>query len=294
MKTLKVILCSCLLVLVSCKGMVINGIDLGRAVDIGSKALSSNDVSEEDERNMGAQMAAIVLGSAPYHKNVSLQNYVNRVGFWVALQSERPHLAWQFAVVDTSAVNAFAMPGGYVVVTSGMLDLLSTEAELAAVLAHEIAHVNRKHYLKAMEKSRSLSLVGDVAMFAGDVYQTKKGSSSDTDFYRNKVVAEKLLNTTSELYSKGLERGDEFEADSHAVTLVARAGYDPYAVAHVLQKLGSLSADDSDLQLLFNSHPAPDDRIRSIRKTYQQIDVESGKLVEQRFDTVMAQVKLSD
>lgn len=289
MKGLKLVLGLVVLLITACSGMVINGVDFGKAMDISAKAFSSGDLSEKNERNMGAQMVAIVLGSAPVHSNKELQSYVNRVGYWVALHSERPKLEWQFAVVDTSAVNAFAMPGGFIVVTSGMLDLLSNEAELAAVLAHEIAHVNNRHYLKAMEKMESLSLASDIAFFAGDVYQANRGDNN-REFYRNKAVAKKLLNTTAELYSKGLERGDEFEADSHAVTLVARAGYDPYAVAHVLQKLASLSTDDSNLQLLFNSHPKPDDRIDSVQATFDQLSLSQGAVIEKRFVQVMVSV----
>lgn len=277
--------------LTACKGLMVQGVNLGQLVDVGSKVLSSDDIKEEDEVVMGGQMAAIILGSAPLHNDLSLQKYVNRVGQWVALHSERPSLSWRFAVVDTQAINAFAMPGGFVVVTSGMLDLLSNEAELAAVLAHEIAHVNDKHYLKAMEKTQNLSLVGDIAGLAGDVYQAKKGSAVSDNFHRNRAVAEKLINTTTDLYSKGLERDDEFEADSHAVTLLARAGYDPFAMGHVLQKLAMLSADDSALQMLFNSHPAPDDRIQSVMSTYEQLSVTTGQQVTRRFDRVMAQVK---
>ena len=275
--------------MLACGGLNVQGIDLGRAVDIGSKALSSNKIPEKEEINMGAQMTAIILGSAPLHPNKELQAYVNKVGAWIAMHSERPKLKWQFAVVDTDAINAFAMPGGYVVVTSGMLDILTNEAELAAILAHEIAHINRKHYLKAMEKAQSLSLVGDVALFAGDVYKAKNPGKADKDFEKKQLVAEKLINTTTELYSKGLERDDEFQADSHAVTLVSRAGYDPYAVAHVLQKLATMRSDDSKLQLLFNSHPKPTDRIKKIERVYSKTKVNSGHLVESRFVSVMNQ-----
>ncbi len=294
MNTNKVIITTTVLsflLLSACKGLMIQGVNVGKIVDVGSKVLSSDDIKEEDEVVMGSQMAAIILGSAPLHGDKTLQSYVNSVGRWVALQSERSKLNWHFAVVDTDAINAFAMPGGFVIVTSGMLDLLSSEAELAAVLAHEIAHVNDRHYLKAMEKTQSLSLVGDIAGIAGDVYQAKKGSAVNENFSRNRAVAEKLINTTADLYSKGLERGDELEADSHAITLLARAGYDPYAMGHVLQKLAMLSADDSALQMLFNSHPSPDDRLQSAVATYDRLSITSGQSVMRRFDNVMAQVK---
>lgn len=273
-----------LLTIAGCKTMMINGVDLGRAVSFGEKVLTSNKVTLEQEQSMGAQMSAIVLGSAPLLDDSAMQQYVNRVGRWVALQSERPDIQWQFGIIDTNSINAFAMPGGYVLVTHGMLKLLRSEAELAAVLAHEIAHVTDKHYLMALEKNNALSLVSDLAFLASDVYRARKPAAIGDDFYRNRAVAEKLINTTADLYSKGLEREDEFMADSHAVTLLARAGYDHYALAQVLQLLTALNPEDSSLQLLFNSHPLPDDRLLAVEQTYQAHTIKPGLALAERFN----------
>ncbi len=278
MKIFLIILFSTLLL--SCKGLVIGGVDIGKAVDITSKAVSDNEINQEQEVVLGEQMTSIILGASTLHPDKNLQTYVNRVGQWVAMQSERTSLHFYFAVVDTQAINAFAMPGGYIIVTSGLIDLLDNEAELAAVLAHEIAHVNFKHHVKAIEKAQSATLLTDLALFAGDVYQAKEGSS---DYYQNRAIAESLFNTTTTLYSKGLERDDEFHADSSAVTLLARSGYDPYAMAQVLQKLSVLNADDSNLQLLFNSHPHPTDRLSSIENTYDRLTLSEGEILSDRF-----------
>ncbi|MCO7225501.1 M48 family metalloprotease [Pleionea sp. CnH1-48] len=276
------------LILVGCSGLVIQGINVGRVADIGKKVLTSGDVSYEEEQNIGAQMTAVILGGASLHKNESVQQYVNRVGRWVALQSERPDIFWQFGVVDSPSINAFAMPGGYILVTTELLQTLSSEAELAAVLAHEIAHINERHHLVAMEKSNQLSLVGDVAMLAGDVYQAKNPGSANSDFYKNRAIAKQLINTTHNLYTKGLSKDDEYKADASAVVLLVRAGYDPYALVSVLQKLDQLNPDDSALQMLFNSHPKPVERLDAVSHIYDGLNEETGLSLPQRFyDIVM-------
>jgi predicted Zn-dependent protease len=104
---------------------------------------------EEEERAMGQDFAATLLGASPLLDNADVQKYVNRVGLYVALQGTRPNLAWRFGVIDNPNVNAFATPGGYVFITRGLLERLNSEAELAGALAHLIALVQRNHLLKS-------------------------------------------------------------------------------------------------------------------------------------------------
>src|SRR5262249_27419126 len=113
----------------------------------GVKGLSESmkKIDEPQEILMGRDLAALVLGTTPLVKNPQKQAYVNRVGRWLALHSERPDLPWKFGVVQDDDANAYSMPGGYVLITSGMLDSMRNESELAGVLAHEIAHVVKKH-----------------------------------------------------------------------------------------------------------------------------------------------------
>ena len=96
-------------------------------------------MSIEEEVAMGGNLIAGLLGAAPLVDNAELQRYVNDVGFWVASQSERKNLPWQFGVIDSKGINAFAAPGGYIVITMGLFNLLENEAQLAGVLAHEIS-----------------------------------------------------------------------------------------------------------------------------------------------------------
>ena len=95
--------------------------DLNRLFSIGRDALTAvAGVSEQDEQTMGREIAGRMLGAAPLVNDAALQAYVNRVGRWIAQQSERPDLPWRFAVIDTASINAFAAPGGYVMLTRGL------------------------------------------------------------------------------------------------------------------------------------------------------------------------------
>jgi hypothetical protein len=109
---------------------------------------SQFNLGDREEASLGLEMVPTLIGEQKLLEDPALLRYLNSVGMWVALQSERPGLPWQFAVIDSDSVNAFAVPGGYVFVTRGILALLQTESELAGVLGHEISQVVRKHHLR--------------------------------------------------------------------------------------------------------------------------------------------------
>ncbi len=209
---------------------------------------ATEDVPEPKEIEMGGGIASNLLGAAPLLQNRAVQKYVNDVGRWLALQTERPDLPWQFGVLDDNDINAFAAPGGYVFITKGLLANMKSEAELAGVLAHEISHVLRRHHLNAIKKGARTGLMAE---FAGAAL---KESGANPAF-------NKLVNAGTELYARGLDKDDEFEADRMGVVIAARAGYDPYGLPAVLQTLQSLNPKDTKLALMFKTHPALADRL---------------------------------
>ncbi len=203
-------------------------------------------VPEADEIKLGQQIAGNLLGAAPLVDDPALQRYVNRVGRWVASQSERPGLPWTFGVIDSNDVNAFAVPGGYVFVTKGLYKILHDEAELAGVLAHEVAHVVRGHHLKLIQQEK---LIG-----AGtDLLKQNLGGRND--------LVQRLIGSGAEIMARGLDKGAEFEADRMGVVLATRAGYDSFGLPSVLQEIGHLSTDSGAVALLFKTHPHPDERL---------------------------------
>jgi beta-barrel assembly-enhancing protease len=223
--------------------------------------------TQPEEIDIGRGVTETLLGARPLHDDPELQRYVNTVGLWVAQQSERPDLPWHFGVNDSDHVNAFAAPGGYVIVTRGMMRQLRSEAELAAVLGHEIAHVVQKHHLKALRKSAVVNLLG-------------AGVAAASAEARHAELAQKLIGPTKTLYARGLDKADEFEADRMGVVLATRAGYDPYSLPAVLTTLAAASDKDPYLALLFKTHPAPEGRI-------EQLAVAMGT----RFDAYAASVQ---
>lgn len=210
-------------------------------------------VSTGEEIEIGGNLVSGLLGAAPLVDNARLQRYVNDVGFWIASQSKRRDLPWRFGVIDSDGINAFAAPGGYVVITRGLFGLLENEAQLAAVLAHEISHVVRKHHLKALQKTMKREFWSDLTVTA----------VSDK---KDREKLQKLINSGVQLYASGLDREYEFEADSRAVVLAARAGYDPYALLDVLTTVDSINPEADELSVLMNTHPPTGDRLSKLAR----------------------------
>ncbi|HEY7742787.1 MAG TPA: M48 family metalloprotease [Burkholderiales bacterium] len=223
-------------------------IDLGRIFDVGRDLRTAAvGLDEKDEIAVGREVAGRTLGAAPLVPDPELQAYVNRVGRWIAMQTERPDLPWHFGVLDTASVNAFAAPGGYVLITRGLYDMLASESQLAGVLGHEIGHIVQRHHVKVMQQSAAIS-AGARAAQRGD-----RG-----------VLVNNLIGTGAEVMARGLDKGSEFEADRIGIVLAARAGYSPYGLVEVLHLLAARSADDSSLALLFKTHPAPGERLTQL------------------------------
>lgn len=251
-------------------------LDIGRVVGA-AKNLSeaSKDISEPEEIGIGEGMASVLLGAAPLVKNEGMQRYVNQVGRYLTLQTERPDLPWHFGVIDTASVNAFATPGGHIFVTLGLMKKMNSEAELAGVLSHEIAHVLRKHHLNAMKKAGGMGFLGDVASIAVDA----KGGGG----YMGRELSKNLISGMKEVLVRGLDKDDEYEADRMGVVIATRAGYDPYGLPIVLQSLEGLSGN-SDASLLFSTHPAPSSRLDTLGGLMgSKFDHYQGQMLNERF-----------
>lgn len=217
-----------------------------------TKDLTAREMTSTEESEVGAASAALLLGVAPLHPNAEVERYVNQVGMWVAMQTGRKDIEWRFGVLDSPSANAFATPGGYVLITRGLLTRLNNESELAGVLAHEITHVVKRHYvvsyLKAKQMGGGLKLAQTAAESQGHVDQ--KTSAQIGNVFRG-------------VYAKGLSEGDEYEADAGGVVYAARAGYDPYGLPRVLSMYAS-SNSASPLKLLTSTHPDPNKRLERL------------------------------
>ncbi|HWU81844.1 MAG TPA: M48 family metalloprotease, partial [Methylophilaceae bacterium] len=133
-------------------------LNINKLVDAIGKVKDLKPVDDKGEAEIGSGVAANLLGAAPLVQDDKLQAYVSRLGWWLAMQTERADLSWRFGVLDSDTVNAFAAPGGYVFITRGLLLRMRNEAELAGVLSHEIAHVLKRHHLNAIQKNARTGL----------------------------------------------------------------------------------------------------------------------------------------
>jgi predicted Zn-dependent protease len=213
------------------------------------KKLESLHLSEAEERKVGTEVSAKVRVRFGVVQDAAVTKYVSLVGMALASQTERPNLQWQFIVLDTDGVNAFASPGGYVHITRGALGLTKNEAELAAVLGHEIGHVVNKHTVNAIQKANGERLVTDAAL-------------SDRGPY-----LDKLVNLAYDQVLEGkFDRGDELDADKFSVALMQKVGYAPAALADFLTRLDDRNKDQPARNGLFASHPDTKERIETIRK----------------------------
>lgn len=212
---------------------------------------SLRKVSEAEEIVIGGDLASIILGAAPLIDNPAKQRYINRMGRWLAAHSDRPDLPWRFGIVDSPDVNAFSMPGGYVLVTRGLFERMRNESELAGVLAHEIAHVAQKDHLAALQQSlRNAALGGFTEYVSGG------GGLAGT-------FKTALINAGKDMFTRGLNKDDEFDADRIGVVIAARSGYSPYGLVGVLQTL-SAAPDDKGFALHNRTHPLPVERIERL------------------------------
>ena len=225
-------------------------INLGSIGDLTKKILKLNeDVSEEKEIEIGGKLISGLLGAAPLVDNPALQHYVNDVGQWIAGHTERKDLPWVFGIIDSDGINAFAAPGGYILITRGLYQLLESEGQLAGVLAHEIAHVVEKHHLNALQETLKAEVWTDLAVL------------SATDSPEEHAQASRLVNAGVQIYVSGLDQDLEFEADLHGVVLAARAGYDPFALLEVLTTIDSIDPAEEEILVLAKTHPPTGERL---------------------------------
>jgi predicted Zn-dependent protease len=246
----------------------------------GRTRLSAADENYYDQSDLeaeivfGRDLAARILGNYKLLDNDRVNRYVNMVGNAVALYSGRPELRFHFAVLDSADCNAFAAPGGYVFVTRGALDLMENEAQLAAVLGHEIAHITEKHIITELKiRGKDDSVAGGLANLIG----------GSTDTFRKAL--EQALETASDiLFSRGYKIKDEIEADQIGILMAAVAGYNPAALRNFLAGAKRFEPEDATYQ--DREHPMSSVRLAKIDGVLQINGLAESRnaLMKGRFD----------
>lgn len=209
----------------------------------------------EEEKAIGGSLALEVFHKfGGMYKNPALQNYVNLVGKSLAEVSDRPEIDYHFAVLNTDHPNAFATPGGYVFVSIGLLRMLQNEAQLAGVLGHEVAHITQKHALKTLQRSKMLSGLSGLSMAAMN---------------KDEGLFDQVINEVSNvLFTRGLDKNLEFEADKIGTEYAYRMGYHPSGLKDFIKILGQSSSRESSIFL--STHPGPAERFQGLSRILPQ------------------------
>jgi beta-barrel assembly-enhancing protease len=229
---------------------------------------ATHQISEEEEYYIGRAVAANILSRYPLWKNKSLSRYLNLIGKALVLKSERPEIfgGYHFGLLDSGEPNAFSAPGGIIFVTRGIVEMAENEDELAAILAHEIQHIVAKDPLKAI-KSQRMKALGTFA--AGEAM----GSSSEV----LSIFKDSILDISGTLLQKGYSRGQEKDADLHALDLLVATGYNPKALLSMLEKCRAIEKKKAKA---FSAHPAAAKRIDYVSASLKKV---SGSDMSARF-----------
>ncbi|HEV8130035.1 MAG TPA: M48 family metalloprotease [Acidobacteriota bacterium] len=216
-------------------------------------------ISEEDEIALGKAISDQVCAKFGVQQDLEATRYVTLVGSVMVEHSSRPTLPFRFIILDSSAINAFAAPGGFVHVTRGALASMKNEAELAGVLGHEIAHVTQRHTANSIEKGKWVEL-----------------GEGQTTLRSNPAIFQKVVDKAAEGIFQGWGREQELDADGVGERLAFKVGYDPSGLAAFLQTLKSQNEGSSSRSGLFASHPETEERIQKL-----QAQISSEKLFNQ-------------
>jgi predicted Zn-dependent protease len=222
----------------------------------------SNDfvmMSESQEVAIGRKNDEQIKKQYKVYGSKALQDYVNSVGQGIARHSHRPNLQYHFTVLDTPDINAFALPGGYVYITRGIMAYLNSEAELAAVLGHEIGHVTARHGVRQQSAAQAANIGLTIASIFVPQINTVGGSN--------------LANLVGSALLSGYGREHELEADKLGAEYLARTAYDPQAIITVIGVLKNQELQDAQLAKqegreprryhgVFASHPDNDTRLK--------------------------------
>jgi len=214
----------------------------------------SEEEQSAEELALGPEITGRILGAAKLVADDAAQKRVNRIGRWMASHSSRPDLPWTFGVIDDAEVNAFAAPGGYILITRGMYELLANDDEVAGVLGHEISHIVQRDHYNVIRKQEVAS-AGEAAV--ADQVNVGGGlaGSMAKDYVRRHGATVMLTS---------LDRGAEYRSDEAAEIYLARAGYNPLGLYSVLQKMTALGTQSPSLAQLYKTHPPLDERLDRI------------------------------
>jgi predicted Zn-dependent protease len=223
-------------------------------------------ISEAQEIEMGREGAQQVAAAYGLYENPDLQEYVSQIGLELAANSEKPDLPWSFQIIDDVVVNAFALPGGFIFVTRGILAHFNSEAELAGVLGHEIGHVTARHSAEQISRAQAAQLGFGV----GYIFLPEIAAYGD------------VINASLGLLLLKFGRDDERQSDDLGFRYMRRSGYDPNEMVDVFDMLGRVStaAGGGGLPAWLSTHPDPGERRERMEQRLAEVGADPGGKVE--------------
>ena len=270
---------------------------------------AAEEISPEEEYYIGRSVAASIAATYPVDQgSYKMTTYLNNICETLVMNSDKPYLykGYYVVILDTDEINAMATPGGHIFVSRGLIDCTESEDALAAVLAHEISHIQLGHSVSAIKASRTRAAVSDTAKAGlvtslatanarsgiygfklGDKEMEKVFEAVDSISSASNEVVKTLVNT-------GFSKEQEYEADKNALYLLNKAGYDAYAM---LDMLGQLEASPSNTGW-GATHPSPKDRIKKVEKELSKMEKAkafsaSGKQIRtERFEAEYEEYKI--
>jgi len=253
---------------------------------IAAAADQSSELTDQEEYFIGRAVSAKIISTYPLLEDEKKTEYLNLVGNIISNNSNRPELigGYHFAILNSPVINAFASPSGVVFVTTGLLDSLDNEDELAAVLAHEVAHINNKDGVSAIEVNRGEGLLTAIMLepfrFAASLLPGHLAGFAN-------VFMSSVDSVTDTVANKGYNIQQEFNADNSALVYLERSGYDPKSMLEYLKKLqeSSINVDSENM----STHPGIGERIAMLEQVNYNISVENNIIEKrkERFDIAL-------
>jgi beta-barrel assembly-enhancing protease len=244
---------------------------------------TQEDITPSQEYYIGRTVGAVITNKYKVYQNDKATRYINEMGQTIAMVSNLPETfgGYHFLILDSTEINAFAAPGGLIFISRGLLRCCKTEDAAAAVLAHEIGHVEYRHGLNAIKKSRITNA------FTTGLLEAGKSLTNSQVAELTSIFEGSIQDITSTLINSGYSRAFEKQADLGAVEILKRAGYNPQGLIDMLQTMETqIKPGGVDFA---KTHPAPETRIESIKETFGGFPPVDGRLKRQeRFRKALA------
>jgi len=248
----------------------------------GRHALSGDltaSFSDADEIELGKGVSARILHETPELNDPKLWEYVSFVGTTLAQVSPRSGLTYYFVILDSKEVNAFSVPGGFLFITRGAIDFCENEAELAAILAHELGHVCERHAVQSLDKAKYRFMMKD-ALAEMDEQLPEQAEDFKKLVEELTAIGDEFYAYTENPYNQIMEN----EADRASLVYLARAGYNPQAAITLLERFRDVFGDSKTLGKCMSSHPTPSQRITTMKMDMVTLGLKNrGQLNVERF-----------